>query len=60
MILTVLCPALENRSDAKAVIISIFMTNFNTIFQIKDELVLVRLIRLIGYFPNSLYFKYII
>lgn len=59
MVLTVISSTMDPRPDTKAIINSVLMTNFNTIYQITDELVLNRLIRLIGYYPNALYFNFI-
>lgn len=59
MVLSVLSARLKGRDDLKAIIISIFMSRVNTIQKITDELVLLRLIRFIGYYPNAMYFSFI-
>lgn len=35
------------------------MTNFQALFKVTNELVLIRFIRLIGYYPNAVYFNFI-
>lgn len=59
MILCLINPSLNCRQDLKVVITSILMTNCNTFTSIVDELVLVRMVRLIGYYPTAIYFSFI-
>lgn len=59
MVLATIADCMKNREDLKVVISSVIITNFNIFCKITDELVLLRLIRLIGYYPSALYFSFI-
>ena len=59
MVLTVMAPLVQSKHEAVEIIYSILALQTQTFQTFSDELVICRLIRLIGYYPFASYFYWI-
>ena len=58
-LLTVLAPWFNKVPEQNKLIYGLFLTQFEAFLKIDHPLVVLRLIRAIGYYPSALYFLYI-
>lgn len=59
MILSVISPYINHRPDMNKVVYAFFLTQFQLLVKITSPIVILRLMRVVSYFPCALYFLYI-
>jgi hypothetical protein len=59
MVYSKLTDEIQKREDIKTIMTSMLITYFELLTKINYEIVILRLIRFIGYFPVSTYFPFI-
>jgi hypothetical protein len=59
MILAALAKQINRREDMNKVVYAFFLTQFEALVRIESPIVILRIVRAIGYYPSALYFLFI-
>lgn len=59
MIMTVISPIIFKREDLSRIVYAFFVTQKDSLLKIENELIILRLIRTLGYYPTSIYYEFV-
>lgn len=57
--LSLLSPLINKREDLHKVVYALLITHLSNFQQVENKIVLLRLIRMIGYYPTAVYYAFV-